>query len=243
MNCSRHILAIIALISLHFTTLGQVSQPFIGIESITGGGFTETNDIDTVEIGDSIQLTIRLRNYTPNSSFFGSLNIFLQTSVGASSGLNPLTLVNDNYLTLSPNTNQSDTFSITYTPEPQYFVLGGGITTVVVWPLVSAPTDEPLIKQVYALNAVGLNENRVDINDLSIFPNPANEKIAIVLNEKASIQTINIYSINGQLVHSQNTVMDNKNYAVINTTNLTSGMYVVEAITDKGIIRQKFIKM
>lgn len=243
MNCNRHILAIIALISTYFTTLGQVSQPFIGIESIAGGGFTETNNIDSVEIGDPIPLTIRLRNYTPNSSFFGSANIFLQTSVGASAGLNPITLVNDYFLTLSPNTAQLDTFSISYTPEPQYFVLGGGITTVVVWPLVNAPTDEPLIKQVYALNAVGLSENRVDINDLSIFPNPANEKIAIVLNEKAAIQSINIYSINGQLVHSQNIGIDNKNYAVVNTSNLTGGMYVVEAVTNKGTIRHKFIKM
>lgn len=240
MNCSRYIIALITLFAVK-AGYAQPSTivPFIGIEDITG---IDSSVADSFNINQTYTLNIKLRNYVPNSSFFGPATIYLQTNIGDANGLPAIILNSDNMIALSPNTQQVDSVIAAYTPEAGYFVFGGGITTVVVWPMINAPTDEPYIWQVRALGVTGIKEHTAG-GDLTLFPNPAGEQIAVVFTGKADIQALKIYNQNGQLIANENLQQNAKNVVVYNTATLSAGMYIAEVVTTNGSIRRKFIKL
>ncbi len=71
---------------------------------------------------------------------------------------------------------------------------------------------------------------------ISIYPNPATDNLTIVSSQKVIIQ---IFSIEGQMMK---TINDNDEETTIDVTNFSSGVYVIKAITDKGVTIKKFIK-
>jgi len=75
-------------------------------------------------------------------------------------------------------------------------------------------------------------------NEINIFPNPANNKVFIVLQnyENALIKIINI---EGQLVKD---VILNSSNTSINLDNLEKGLYFLQIYTDKEVITKKLIK-
>jgi hypothetical protein len=75
---------------------------------------------------------------------------------------------------------------------------------------------------------------------LTLSPNPATSNLTIT-NQQSSISSIHIYSVLGELVY-QSSINNNQSTININVSNLTNGMYFIEATTDKGIVRKKFIK-
>jgi len=240
MKCSRYIVAILTILSTYlgsYKVQAQTITPFIGIDTIVG----ITNG-DTVNINQPYTITVFLKNYIPNSAYFGSVNIYYQTDVGQQAGLQAIGLVNENQLSLTPN-GQTDSLTGTFTPEAPYFIFGGGITTVVVWPMVTTPTADPYIISVYSRDLTAINEES-NTPELSIFPNPANEQVALVLkNQNTVVERLRIYNLNGQVLLDEPPLQNDKNYSVINTTNLTAGVYVIEAITKSGTARRKFVKM
>lgn len=241
MKCSRHIVAILTILSILVSAqkgYTQTSTPFIGIDSIAG-----IQDGDSVNINQAYNITVYVKNYIPNSAYFGSINIYYQTDVGQQLGLQSIPIVSENQLSLTPN-GTLDTLTGTFTPQPQYFIFGGGITTVVVWPMVTAPSDEPYIIRLYARELTAINEKGANTPELSVFPNPANEQIAVVLkNQNSTIERVRIYSLNGQLLLDEQQLQTDKNYSVLNTASLVGGIYVIEAITKDGAVRKKFVKM
>ncbi|MCK8481703.1 T9SS type A sorting domain-containing protein [Psychroserpens algicola] len=68
----------------------------------------------------------------------------------------------------------------------------------------------------------------------SLFPNPASNQFTIQLSEELELENVNIYSSLGKLVNSSKT-------HVINTSKLTSGIYVVEIYTNKAKITKKLV--
>lgn len=83
------------------------------------------------------------------------------------------------------------------------------------------------------LTSVGINN--INTSNMSITPNPVKDYLFINGNEQVIKATI--YTINGSLVQTLNT-LDNK----INVSNLSQGMYILVVQTDKGITQNKFIK-
>ena len=75
-------------------------------------------------------------------------------------------------------------------------------------------------------------------NKISIFPNPAKEKITIKTNFKEHYH-VNIYSFSGKLVSSHKEIMSKK--YTINTSELNSGIYFIQVISQKGKIFTKKI--
>jgi len=78
-------------------------------------------------------------------------------------------------------------------------------------------------------------ENRM----IRIYPNPANNKIAIESNEISVLGTLSITNIQGQKILTQK-IEGNKTEVQI--SNLTSGVYFVKIYNDKGISIGKFVK-
>ena len=76
----------------------------------------------------------------------------------------------------------------------------------------------------------GVDENIVD--NVTVYPNPANDIIRVELQNIASVQRIDIYDVTGKLMVSSNETE-------INVSGLESGMYFVNIVTEKGILTKK----
>jgi len=82
---------------------------------------------------------------------------------------------------------------------------------------------------------LGIIENDND-NFISIFPNPAAENITIETPLKATIEILNIQ---GQII---NTIIDAEKATTIDLTGVTSGVYIIKALNEKGMWIRKFVK-
>ncbi len=67
-----------------------------------------------------------------------------------------------------------------------------------------------------------------------LFPNPAADVLNIQLPQSMVLETVNIYNNIGQLV-------DTIDQGIVNTSNLSSGLYFVEVITAAGRASQKLV--
>ncbi|NCO56454.1 MAG: T9SS type A sorting domain-containing protein, partial [Bacteroidetes bacterium] len=81
-----------------------------------------------------------------------------------------------------------------------------------------------------------------NIIDCTIFPNPANNFINIIIhnvNNKAAIQLVDLF---GKVI-SQNEITLNSNYTYkqLDVSNLQKGMYILKISSAKGIISKKVI--
>ena len=79
-------------------------------------------------------------------------------------------------------------------------------------------------------------ENEKTQTNFNIYPNPATDKITIEVPQNTTIEILNI---NGQIIQMIN---KNGNKMTIDLGNLSNGVFIIKAKTDKGITIKKFIK-
>ena len=91
------------------------------------------------------------------------------------------------------------------------------------------------VTQLHAQSAVRLLDND---SDISISPNPADERIFVTVEE--NINKIMIYSITGQIVY-QNTKIKGLESS-IDVSSFMSGIYLIAVDTEEEVITEKFIK-
>ena len=78
----------------------------------------------------------------------------------------------------------------------------------------------------------------VDNFSVELFPNPAKEQINVrVLN--ASLETVTVYNVNGQLVNLTENI--NSNSLTLPVNELARGVYMVQIKTDKGLENRKLV--
>jgi hypothetical protein len=80
---------------------------------------------------------------------------------------------------------------------------------------------------------VGIEE--VESNNISVYPNPANNYVNV--NANSNISNVEVYTISGQKVAD---FTANGTQAVISTSNLSNGMYLMRINTENGTINKKF---
>ena len=74
-------------------------------------------------------------------------------------------------------------------------------------------------------------------NELKIYPNPANEFVYILSDDL--IKSIHIFDYSGKLVFQKNNIQRSK--VLINESDLKTGSYIIEAITNEDIIKRQLI--
>ncbi len=86
---------------------------------------------------------------------------------------------------------------------------------------------------------VGVQEEAKDVKDVSIYPNPAKEKL-IIDNGKVKIEKLELYNVLGERVfHS----IPNINQSItIDVSALPSGVYFLKLKTEKGDVTKKVIR-
>ncbi len=78
--------------------------------------------------------------------------------------------------------------------------------------------------------------NNTELQEISIYPNPVDDKIYISNTQKAIIEIINT---RGEIVK---TIKCQDLKTTIDIRSLSSGLYILRVVTDNGIINRKFIK-
>lgn len=82
----------------------------------------------------------------------------------------------------------------------------------------------------------GLSNSDFEKHDVSISPNPATDNINIKLSNGDKLLNVIVYSITGQQVYR------GTNSSRINISNLNSGIYVVEILTEQGSSIKRIVK-
>jgi hypothetical protein len=87
----------------------------------------------------------------------------------------------------------------------------------------------------YSPTIVGIKENII-IDSIIIYPNPTTKNLTIETQQKATIEILNI---EGQIIK---TLKSEEKETTIDLSSISSGIYIIKAKTEKGIVVKKFIK-
>lgn len=83
---------------------------------------------------------------------------------------------------------------------------------------------------------VGINEAKANAN-VSVYPNPSNTG-SITISSSLSMDVIEVYNMNGQLIHSQKV---SASQAAIDLSSQAKGVYQLRLITGEGAINRKIV--
>lgn len=97
----------------------------------------------------------------------------------------------------------------------------------------------PITTNNAVTTVTALGTSNPDLHSFTMYPNPAKNELAIAIDANASIQTILIYNLLGQLVQSIPAQAGN----IIDVSGLGSGTYLVEILSDKGKLAKKLVKI
>jgi len=92
---------------------------------------------------------------------------------------------------------------------------------------------DPLMACAYA----GIEESNID---LLVYPNPVNAILSITIPENENVNSISIYSLNGELVQFESATSNGT--IQLDVTALVSGVYFVTVQGDNFLINEKIIK-
>jgi hypothetical protein len=84
-----------------------------------------------------------------------------------------------------------------------------------------------------------LGTSTFDLSELSIYPNPFQEVLNIQSGKNDTILNIKLFDLTGKIIVNQK--INNNNYQ-LNTTNFTSGIYLLEIESPNDVILKKIIK-
>ncbi len=99
--------------------------------------------------------------------------------------------------------------------------------------------DNVNISAVAVEALLGTNTNSFSTKDFSVFPNPAKDFVN-VSSTSSSINSIEISDLNGRVVKTVNAI-DAAN-AQVNVADLSTGVYMMKIVSDKGTTTKKVIK-
>lgn len=78
-------------------------------------------------------------------------------------------------------------------------------------------------------------------NAVAMYPNPTTSVVTIDLGTQTNLRSVNVYSVSGQQIISENVNSDTSMY-LLNVSRLATGVYMVKIATDSGIFTERLIK-
>ena len=89
---------------------------------------------------------------------------------------------------------------------------------------------------------VGISENEIDYL-VNIYPNPVKDELNVEMLEEIGNCVIEINNVQGETVIFKNINVKQKSKILIQTNNLSSGLYFVKINSSKGIFNMKLVKL
>lgn len=104
---------------------------------------------------------------------------------------------------------------------------------------ITSPIFNDSFVVIESLDNSSLNTNTIDISKapFDVFPNPANDYINFNVGD-LNVKDISIYDITGRRVLTEKISANNS----VSIKHLKAGIYVVSAVTEKGMLSKRFIK-
>jgi hypothetical protein len=129
--------------------------------------------------------------------------------------------------------DNSDTSDKMHVPVNTSSLMTAAGRVYTVWPcLFAGPADKhmtPLSKEIFD-NMLNTVKNKVkSAMPFSVYPNPAMDKLTIALQDWESIESVQLFTIDGKLVYKAEWSQNE-----IDVTGFTSGMYVLIITTKDG---------
>jgi hypothetical protein len=84
---------------------------------------------------------------------------------------------------------------------------------------------------------LGINDLNLDNAEMAIYPNPTTEIATIQNNSSAKMEEVSVYNLLGQIIYREKADSSRKHTLKLN--GLSSGVYTVYIITDKGSVARK----
>ena len=132
----------------------------------------------------------------------------------------------------------ADSWSIQETNDPNGFCTNGDpnfTNRVLIVPVNDTILPDVCWGSCDTCSPIGAIDN-LELNDLSIFPNPTSSFLTIKSNKL--ISPISIYDITGKLVLQNK---GNSNEIILDISNLNSGLYFIKSNSQNSSIRKRFI--
>ena len=132
----------------------------------------------------------------------------------------------------------ADSWSIQETNDPNGFCTNGDpnfTNRVLIVPVNDTILPDVCWGSCDTCSPIGAIDN-LELNDLSIFPNPTSSFLTIRSNKL--ISPISIYDITGKLVLQNK---GNSNEIILDISNLNSGLYFIKSNSQNSSIRKRFI--
>jgi hypothetical protein len=190
-----------------------------GLDNVTSiGGSLEIND------NDALTTLTGLDNVT---SIEGGLEIFYNDALTSLTGLDNIDHSSISKLYIQENNNLS-------TCEVQsicdYLINPTGVISI----FNNAPgcNSQEEVEEAWELSVESINP----IDEISIFPNPANRELTISSKDGTTIEKVIIYNQTGQIVQKEKPANN-----IIDISELQPGMYLIEVVSGQKKIREKLI--
>lgn len=87
------------------------------------------------------------------------------------------------------------------------------------------------------INAATASDGDFSMENFSVYPNPANDFLTIVIPEGVMLFQLSVYDLTGHLV-----LHDNSGAAKLDVKSLASGMYIIKIQTEGGSMAARFLK-
>ena len=102
--------------------------------------------------------------------------------------------------------------------------------------LVTGVIFDPNKHIISSSNSTTLSNNSFELEEaISVYPNPANDELHIMMPTTTQLEKVEIYNTLGQLLATHQ-------MADFRIDNLSSGMHVMKITTSEGAIHKNFIK-
>lgn len=100
--------------------------------------------------------------------------------------------------------------------------------------------SSPRIMTVLGLPGLGINNNTINSELVSLYPNPVTENFTVTVTGQ-NVQSVTVMDLNGRVIRTWNNL--NTGNAVISRDNIAAGLYMVKVKTSEGeAVRQVIFK-
>ena len=183
--------------------------------------------------GSNVTVTFYDRNYVSTTAPISTNTASYSLTVGAdlTAASQTTSLYSASGLNTTTFTQRTATFSPA-TTGTYYFRFKNSS------PANASGTHAIIIDNFTVTQVLGINE--FNDNSISVYPNPTKDILNISNSNQSFINAIEVTDINGRLVKSQK--FSNVNDIQVNISDLSKGVYMLKAVSDKGTVIKKIVK-
>ena len=201
------------------------AQASLGFDPNFFPNFPTSQNLD-----DSAYFTLRIKNFSNNTSFNGAITLITQVMGGT------LSIDSSNYI---PQTSIATNDTISYNFHENYPAsrFAVGIDVVVIWPRAVGATTHDSIMYVVQISDPSSVASILNENGISIYPNPFASTF-IIENKHPSnpIEQVRVFDLSGKLILSKT------REEIIDLSSIPNDLYVVELFYKSGMRKVMKVK-